>query len=107
MVGHGSCFQLKRGSGAPPPLLHVIFANTMTGYLEVKSVRQDSVKLADLHDHLGFAVPAPPEDKEKHEVALKRSIAINPHISADHLELRYWDRENDQCWDLDRDSKRR
>ena len=59
VVGHEPNFDLKAW-GTPEgklPLLYVVFARGHYGKLEVKAVRQDVVKLVDLHGFLPFAVP--------------------------------------------------
>ena len=59
VVGHEKNFDLKAW-GTPEgksPLLYVVFARKYYGHLELKAVRQDVVKLVDLHGRLPFAVP--------------------------------------------------
>ena len=69
IIGHGSNFNLKRwgsklGTGLHhfidnrSPLLKVLLICPKTGILELHGGRQDTVKLVDLHDILGFASPS-------------------------------------------------
>ena len=68
IVGHGSDFDIRRWGSeldtAPDyfennkaPLLKVVLCEK-TGILKVHDIRQDTVKLVDLHDVLGFAFPS-------------------------------------------------
>ena len=68
VVGHGSGFDIRRWGSEidtephyftdnKSPLLKVVFCDK-TGILKVHDIRQDTVKLVDLHDVLGFAFPS-------------------------------------------------
>ena len=62
VVGHGKNFNVKRWGSSwednRSPLLKVLLICPSTGLLGVHDIRQDIVKLVDLHQKLFFALPA-------------------------------------------------
>ena len=101
VIGHRIGFNIKEW-GSPTgksPLLKLLMVNRETGYLEVRDVFQDVVKLVDLHDFLPFAVPmlAPSEEPDK-SAMLKIKCECNPHLSVATASKRFWGVERDQYW---------
>ena len=63
VVGHGTNFELKRWGSQEfldnrSPLLKVLLFSPTLDKLEVHDIRQDTVKLIDLHKKLNFALPS-------------------------------------------------
>ena len=109
VIGHQIGFNLKDW-GSPEgksPVLKVLMACKETGYLEVRDVHQDLVKLVDLHNRLPFGVPRL-HASEYPDMAVELERRIETHttrfISPTLVSRNFWALERDNYWDYERNS---
>ena len=109
VIGHQIGFNLKDW-GSPEgksPVLKVLMACKETGYLEVRDVHQDLVKLVDLHNRLPFGVPRL-RLSEYPDMAGELERRIETHttrfISPTLVSRNFWALERDNYWDYERNS---
>lgn len=109
VIGHQIAFNLKDW-GSPEgksPVLKVLMVCRETGYLEVRDVHQDLVKLVDLHNRLPFGVPRLRLfDYPDMAAQLERRIETHTNglIPPTLVSRNFWALEMDNYWDYERNS---
>ena len=113
VVGHEIGFDMKAWQGGKSPMLKLVMANKETGHLELRDVRQEQVKLVDLHGLLPFGLPLlnqSVEKKERQERVMERMenrIKCNPRRPKMEVVKMFWDDERDDYWDFQKDVETR
>ena len=108
VVGHEVGFSVKSwGSGdGKSPMLKILMVHRETGDLEIKDIRQEVVKLVDLHGLLPFGVPMLDPSIANTEIKERRlddRIRAYPHVSKIVVAKKFWEDERDSYWDFQRD----
>ena len=109
VVGHEIGFDVKAWQDGKSPVLKLVMANKETGHLELRDVRQELVKLVDLHGLLPFGLPLlnrKVKGKERQDRVmerLERKIRCNPTRPKMEVVKFFWDDERDAYWNFQKD----